>query len=230
MSVPFYVPPEQLTKDRAEFARKGIARGRPIVIIEYSDGVLLMGENPSGSLHKTSEIYDRVAFAGVGRFNEFEMLRVAGIRYADLKGYSYERADVTAKGLANAYAQTLGQIFTHEMKPYEIEVMIAEIGDRPDDTKIYRIAFDGTLNDVQRFGAMGGMEEDLATRLAERITEMPALDEAVRIAAEAIEAVVETEVENRDWEAAVLDRNLGRRKFRRLSEEEIGAARDGSSD
>ena len=149
MSMPFYVPPEQLTKDRAEFARKGIARGRPIVVIEYEDGVLLMGENPSGSLHKTSEIYDKVAFAGVGRFNEFEMLRVAGIRYADLKGYSYERDDVTAKGLANAYAQTLGQIFTHEMKPYEIEVMIAEIGDDPDATNIYRVQFDGTLRDIR---------------------------------------------------------------------------------
>jgi proteasome alpha subunit len=163
VTVPFYVPPEQLTKDRAEFARKGIARGRPIVIIEYTDGVLMMGENPSGSLHKTSEIYDRVAFAGVGRFNEFETLRVAGIRYADLKGYSYERADVTAKGLANAYAQTLGQIFTHEMKPYEIEVMITEIGDAPEQTKIYRVLFDGTLNDVKGFGAMGVWRKSLSS-------------------------------------------------------------------
>lgn len=225
MTVPFYVPPEQLTKDRAEFARKGIARGRPIVIIEYTDGVLMMGENPSGSLHKTSEIYDKVAFAGVGRFNEFEMLRVAGIRYADLKGYSYERADVTAKGLANAYAQTLGQIFTHEMKPYEIEVMIAEIGDTPDHTNIYRILFDGTLNDVREFGAMGGMEEELAEHLTEAITEPPDLAGAVRVAAEAIEGVVESSVADADWEAAVLDRTLGRRKFRRLTVEEIGAAR-----
>ncbi len=156
MSMPFYVPPEQMTKDRADFARKGIARGRPMVVIEYNDGVLLIGENPGGSLHKTSEIYDRIAFAGVGRFNEFEMLRVAGIRYADLKGYSYERADVTARGLANAYAQTLGQIFTHEMKPYEIEVMIAEIGTSTGDTEIYRIQFDGTLRDAAGFAVMGG--------------------------------------------------------------------------
>ncbi len=225
MTVPFYVPPEQLTKDRAEFARKGIARGRPIVVIEYSDGILLMGENPSGSLHKTSEIYDKVAFAGVGRFNEFEMLRVAGIRYADLKGYSYEREDVTAKGLANAYAQTLGQIFTHEMKPYEIEVMIAEIGLAADDTKIYRIQFDGTLRDIRRFGAMGGMEEQLAERLDEALTTLPDLDQAVQVAADTIEGAVETSVAPEDWEAAVLDRNLGRRKFRRLTAEEISAAR-----
>lgn len=225
MTVPFYVPPEQLTKDRAEFARKGIARGRPIVVIEYTDGVLLMGENPSGSLHKTSEIYDKVAFAGVGRFNEFEMLRVAGIRYADLKGYSYEREDVTAKGLANAYAQTLGQIFTHEMKPYEIEVMIAEIGEAPEETKIYRIQFDGTLRDIRRFGAMGGMEEQLAEQLDESLGELPDLAEAVRVAAATIEGVVETTIAAEDWEAAVLDRNLGRRKFRRLTAEEIDAAR-----
>ena len=225
MTVPFYVPPEQLTKDRAEFARKGIARGRPIVVIEFDDGILLMGENPSGSLHKTSEIYDKVAFAGVGRFNEFEMLRVAGIRYADLKGYSYERDDVTAKGLANAYAQTLGQIFTHEMKPYEIEVMIAEIGAAPEDTKIYRIQFDGTLRDIRRFAAMGGMEEQLTEQLDQALTTMPDLDQAVRVAADTIEGVVETSIAPEDWEAAVLDRNLGRRKFRRLTAEEISAAR-----
>ena len=225
MSMPFYVPPEQLTKDRAEFARKGIARGRPIVVLHYSDGVLLMGENPSGSLHKTSEIYDKVAFAGVGRFNEFEMLRVAGIRYADLKGYSYERADVTAKGLANAYAQTLGQIFTHEMKPYEIEVMIAEIGDDPSATKIYRIQFDGTLRDVRGFAAMGAMEEALNDRLEEGIGELPDLRGAIRLAADTIESVLETTIGDEDWEAAVLDRNLGRRKFRHLDAAEITAIR-----
>jgi len=225
MSMPFYVPPEQLTKDRAEFARKGIARGRPIVVIEYTDGVLLMGENPNGSLHKTGEIYDRIGFAGVGRFNEFEMLRVAGIRYADLKGYSYERADVTAKGLANAYAQTLGQIFTHEMKPYEIEVMIAEIGLAPDDTSIYRIQFDGTLQDVKGYGAMGGMEDRLTELIGEGLSDLPSLDQAVRLATGAIESAVESSIADDDWEAAVLDRTLGRRKFRRLTPEEIGSAR-----
>lgn len=225
MSMPFYVPPEQLTKDRAEFARKGIARGRPIVVIEHTDGVLMMGENPNGSLHKTGEIYDRMAFAGVGRFNEFEMLRVAGIRYADLKGYSYERADVTAKGLANAYAQTLGQIFTHEMKPYEIEVMIAEIGVVRDDTSIYRIQFDGTLQDVKGYGAMGGMEDRLTELIGEGLSELPSLDQAVQLAAGAIESAVESSIADDDWEAAVLDRTLGRRKFRRLAPEEIGSAR-----
>lgn len=225
MSMPFYVPPEQLTKDRAEFARKGIARGRPIIVLEYTDGVLLIGENPSGSLHKTSEIYDKVAFAGVGRFNEFEMLRVAGIRYADLKGYSYERDDVTAKGLANAYAQTLGQIFTHEMKPYEIEVMIAEIGTDPSESKIYRIQFDGTLRDVKAFGAMGAMEEALNARLEEGVEGLPDLATAVTLATSTIEAVLETTIADEDWEAAVLDRNLGRRKFRRLEASELAEIR-----
>lgn len=225
MSMPFYVPPEQLTKDRAEFARKGIARGRPIVVLEYTHGVLLMGENPSGSLHKTSEVYDKVAFAGVGRFNEFEMLRVAGIRYADLKGYSYERDDVTAKGLANAYAQTLGQIFTHEMKPYEIEVMVAEIGDVPEATNIYRIQFDGTLQDVSAFGAMGAEEDTLAERLRSELSDLPDLEPGVRLVADTIEAVLETSVDHDGWEAAVLDRRLGRRKFRRMTGDEISAAR-----
>jgi len=226
MSMPMYVPPEQLIKDRADFAKKGIARGRPIVVIEYEDGVLLFGENPSGSLQKISEIYDRVAFAGVGRFNEFESLRVAGVRYADLKGYSYGRLDVSAKGLANAYAQTLGQVFTHEVKPYEIEVMVAEIGENAANTHIYRVQFDGTLRDLARFGAMGGSEDELTESLEQGYRDGMDLVAALRLAADSIEGALDGEgVAAEDWEAAVLDRANGRRKFRRVDAATIAAAR-----
>lgn len=224
MSVPFYVPPEQLTKDRAEFARKGIARGRPIAVVEYGNGVLLIGENPSGSLHKLGEIYDRIAFAGVGRFNEFEMLRTAGIRYADVKGYSYARPDVTARGLANAYSQTLGQIFTHEMKPYEVEVIVAEVGE-PDGIEMYRIQFDGTLGTVERFGAMGGGDERVNEVLTEGWEPGMDLPAAIHLATRAIEAAEERSIPAKDWEAAVLDRTRARRKFRRVAASEIDEAR-----
>ena len=225
MTAPFYVPPEQLIKDRAEFARKGIARGRPIVVIEYEHGVLMIGENPSGSLNKLGEIYDRIGFAGVGRFNEFETLRVAGIRYVDVKGYSYGRVDVTARGLANAYSQTLGQIFTHEVKPFEIEVMIAEIGDDPAGTRMFRIQFDGTLGAFDKWGAMGGGEEALAETLAEEYEAGAPLPTVLKTAAAALEAAVEHEIVADDWEAAVLDRTSGRRKFRRLTAQEIADLR-----
>ncbi len=230
MTVPFYVPPEQLIKDRADFARKGIARGRPIVVVEYADGVLLIGENPSRTLHKLSEIYDSIAFAGVGRFNEFESLRVGGIRYADLKGYSYARADVTGKGLANAYSQTLGQVFTHEIKPFEIiEVMVAEVAADPAATEIYRIQFDGTLSAVEGFGAMGGGEEQLAELLSGRFVPGMPFPEALALAAGVIEEAGEREVAADGWEAAALDRTRPRRKFRRLSIEEIESARSGDA-
>jgi len=225
MSMPMYVPPEQLIKDRAEFAKKGVSRGRPIVVIEYADGVLLMSENPSRSLQKIGEIYDQVAFAGVGRFNEFESLRVAGIRYADLKGYSYGRSDVTAKGLANAYAQTLGQVFTHEVKPYEVEVIVAEIGAEPADTQIYRIQYDGTLSDLQRIGVIGGDEEDLAAKLEEGYAAGMDLATALQLGCTAIEAIGDNPIDPAGWEAAVLDRANGRRKFRRLDKEVIATAR-----
>lgn len=228
MSMPIYVPPEQLIKDRAEFAKKGIARGRPIVVLEYTGGILLLGENPSGSLQKIGEIYDRVAFAGVGRFNEFESLRVAGIRYADIKGYSYGRGDVTAKGLANAYAQTLGHVFTHEIKPYEIEVIVAEIGDEPQDNQIFRIQFDGTLRDLQKFGAIGGDEDHLMGRLQADYVDGLDLDASLRLGCNAIESIESEAIPNNGWEAAVLDRANNRRKFRRIDEATIAAARAGS--
>jgi proteasome alpha subunit len=226
--MPFYVPPEQLIKDRADFARKGIARGRSIVALEYVDGVLLIGANASSSLHKLGEIYDRVAFAGVGRFNEFETLRVAGIRYADLKGYSYGRGDVTGKGLANAYSQTIGQIFTHEVKPYEVEVIVAEVGDAPLDTALFRVQFDGTMRTEEGHAAIGGKDEDLAARLGESHQPDVPLQVALETAMAAIEAVEERAATPGEWEAAVLDRTLGRRKFRRLDRAEIEAARAGN--
>ena len=228
MSMPFYVPPEQLIKDRADFARKGIARGRPIVVTEYLDGVLLIGENPSVSLHKLGEVYDNIAFAGVGRFNEFETLRVGGIRYADLKGFSYGRADVTGKGLANAYSQTVGQIFTHEVKPYEVEVVVAEIGADPSATQLFRIQFDGTLVSETGFAAIGGEEDALRERLGVEFEADRSLDGAVAEVCGAVEAIEDREIDAGDWEAAVLDRTLGRRKFRRIAGEEVASLRSAS--
>ncbi len=222
MTAPFYVPPEQLMKDRAEFARKGIQRGRPIVVLEYDEGILLIGENPSRSLHKIAEIYDQVAFAAVGRFNEFEMLRVAGIRYADVKGFAYARADVTGKGLANAYSQTVGQIFTHEIKPYEVEVVVADLGE--EENHLFHIRFDGQLNDDQGFAVIGGDEESLRERVDAAYSDDLPLAGAIEVATTAIADTTEADIDPAGWEAAVLDSNLGRRKFRRLNGEEVGAA------
>ncbi|MGB5732283.1 MAG: proteasome subunit alpha [Acidimicrobiia bacterium] len=222
MTAPFYVPPEQLIKDRAEFAKKGIQRGRPIAVVEYDEGILLIGENPSRSLHKISEIYDRVAFAGVGRFNEFEMLRVAGIRYADVKGYTYARADVTGKGLANAYSQAVGQIFTHEVKPYEVEVLVAELGD--DENHLYHVRFDGTLRDQHGFAMLGGDEDRLLEPLTAGYRSGMSLEDAIALTTSAIRDTADESTPAADWEAAVLDRRLSRRKFRRLESDEIEAA------
>jgi len=221
VTVPYYVPPEQLMKDRAEFARKGIARGRSIVAAEYADGVVVVAENPSGSLQKIGELYDRIAFAGVGKYTEFEALRVAGIRHADLKGYSYAREDVTAKGLANAYAQTLGHIFTQEVKPYEVEVMVAEIGRSEEDSRIFRVTYDGTLYADQRVSAIGGQDEELRGRLDAAFEPGAPLSAALGWARAAFQEERDEEIPPEAWEAAVVDRTLGRRGFRRLTPEEI---------
>ena len=158
MSMPFYVSPEQLMKDKADYARKGIARGRSVVVLQYDRGIVFVAENPQ-SLRKISEIYDRIAFAAVGMYYEFENLRVAGIRYADLRGYSYDRSDVSARGLANAYAQTLGTVFTQEPKPYEIEICVAEVGATPERDQIFRLTYDGSVADQHGFVVMGGSNQ-----------------------------------------------------------------------
>ena len=222
MTMPFYVSAEQLMRDRSEYARKGIARGRSDVVLTYADGILFVAENASPTLHKVSEIYDRIAFAAVGRYNEFENLRVAGIRLADLRGYSYDRRDVTARALANAYAQTLGAIFTEQQKPYEVEICVAEVGDTSDDDQIYRLTYDGTIVDEPEFLVMGGQAEALTT--AVRSDFRPGLDlrAALDVAVTALGTVGGTDGNRRtlpagQLEVAALDRTRGKRKFRRIT-------------
>jgi proteasome alpha subunit len=224
MTVPFYVPPEQLMKDRAEYARKGIARGKSIAAVEYADGILLVAENPSGTLHKIGEIYDRIAFAGVGKYSEFETLRVAGIRHADLKGFSYARGDVTAKSLANAYCHALGQIFTQEVKPYEVGIMVAEVGDSSETNLLFKLTYDGTLTAEDDVAAIGGQEEQLAAHLRQSFRPDATLAEAVQWAVAAFQAANSRAFQPTEWEAAVVDRTRGRRAFRRLGAEEMAGA------
>ena len=223
MPLPYYVSPEQIMKDKAEYARKGISRGKAIVAIEFRDGVLLVAENPSTLLHKVSEIYDRIAFAGVGKYNEFENLRVAGVRLADVKGYSYSRGDVSAKSLANAYSQALGNIFTQDIKPFEVEVLVVEVGDGHNGTKneIYHILYDGTIEDEKNYAAMGGQAEEIRRFLKDHYQSAMTLDDALQLGVRALSVTQNKTLTERDLEVAVLDRTKERRKFRRLPPEAL---------
>lgn len=223
MSVPFYVSPEQIIKDKADYARKGIARGRSVVVLQYDAGILFVAENPSRSLHKISEIYDRIGFAAVGKYNEFENLRVAGVRLADMRGYAYDRSDVTGRSLANAYAQTLGSIFTETTKPYEVELVVAEVGHDAADDEIYRLTFDGSVADEHGYVAMGGQAEDVAASLGGSWRAGMTLDEAVTAAVAALGATTATPPGPDQLEAAVLERSRPRRTFRRLGADRLAA-------
>jgi len=226
MAIPYYVSPEQLMKDKADYARKGIARGRSVVALEYTDGILIMAENPSATLYKISEIYDRIAFAGVGKFSEYEQLRIGGIRLLDIKGYSYSREDVTAKGLANAYSQSLGNIFTAEMKPYECEVLVAAVGDTTAENELFHISFDGSVTDKRGWVGMGGQAETLNEHLRANYPsnypdDVPDLAAAGSLGLNALKSEDSREISAENLEAAVLDRNKARRKFRRLSPQDV---------
>jgi proteasome alpha subunit len=218
--MPFYVAPEQVMKDRADYARKGIARGRSAAAVLYADGVLIAAENTSATLRKVSEIYDRIAFAGVGKYNEFDQLRIAGVRHADLKGYSYSREDVDARSLANAYAQMLGQIFTHEMKPMEVEILVAEVGATSAEDQIFHILYDGSVVDEERFSVIGGDAEAIGARLDDAF--QPGLDlrGAVNAAVGALAGPDRT-LTAHDLEVAILSRTNGRRAFRRIDDDEL---------
>jgi proteasome alpha subunit len=219
VSMPFYVSPEQSMRDKADYARKGIARGRSCVALQYAGGILLVAPNPSSALHKISEIYDRIGFAAVGRYNEYENLRKAGVTYADITGYQFDRHDVTARGIANWYAQTLGTIFTESPKPFEVEIVVAEVGAQPSDDQIYRITFDGSVTDEPGFVAFGGQADQVSAALKERYSDDMSLSEAFAAALAALSAPgngERTEFAAAQLEVAILDRIRDHRTFRRI--------------
>jgi proteasome alpha subunit len=218
MSMPFYVAPEQVMKDRAEYAQKGIARGRSLVATTYDVGIVIVAENPSRSLHKISEIYDRIAFGGVGKYNEYDQLRVAGVRHADTKGYAFSREDVDARSLANLYAQYLGNVFTHEMKPLEVEILVAELGDV--ENQLYHIAYEGTITDEDRFTVLGGDAETISERVSQAWQPDWDMVAAIKAATAALAGPDRT-LEAGELEVATLSRGNGRRTFRRIGEEEL---------
>jgi proteasome alpha subunit len=223
--MPFYVAPEQAMKDKADYARKGIARGRSLAAVIYDDGIAIVAENPSDTLRKLSEIYDRIAFAGVGRFNEFDQLRVAGVRAADIKGYQYSRDDVDARSLANQYAQILGQVFTHEFKPMEVDILVAEVGGAPDGDQLFHINYDGTIVDETNFSVLGGDADAIAGRLADSWREGLTLPEGLRVAVDALSGP-DRQLSSPDLEVALLARSNGRRAFRRLDDAEVATYLD----
>ena len=254
MSMPFYVSPEQQMRDKSDYARKGVGRSRSSVVLQYDGGILMATPNASTVLHKISEIYDRIAFAAVGRYNEYEVLRKAGVTYADLTGYSFDRGDVTARGLANWYAQQLGTSFTESMKPYEVEIVVAEVGARPDDDQIYRISWDGSVSDEPGFVAFGGQADQVSAALKEAFSDNMSLTEALGAALAALTAPsaaapaasgaaasaastagngTPTELTASQLEIAILDRARAHRTFRRLQgprlEELIAASRSASA-
>jgi proteasome alpha subunit len=223
MTVPFYVSPEQITRDKADFARKGIARGKSVVLIQAKDAIVFVAENPSKALHKISEIYDRIGFAAVGKYNEFENLRVSGIRFADLRGYAYDRSDVSARSLANAYAQTLGTVFTDALKPLEVELLVAEIGNDMENDEIYRLTFDGSVVDEKNFVAIGGdsekINELLKSSWKDNIQSQEAIKLSLKILNEA--STSDKKITNESIEVAILERKKIGRKFVRLNQSEL---------
>jgi proteasome alpha subunit len=234
MAMPFYVSPEQRLKDMADYARKGIARGRPTIVLEYDEGVLFVAENPSTHLRKIGELYDRIAVAAVGRFSEFETLRQAGVRLADIRGYAYGREDVTSRAIANAYSQTMGQVFQQEPKPFEVELCVAEIAEDPEaPNALYHVSFDGTVLDRKGWLAMGGQADAIGENLKSAYTEGWGLDAALRGAVNALrkagsDAAVKPNGSGPDGdrsrlEVAMLARGIGRRAFKRLSEDDVTA-------
>jgi proteasome alpha subunit len=229
MTMPYYVAPEQVMKDRAEYAQKGIARGRSLVasVYEYGAGIVMVAENPSRTLHKISEIYDRVAFAGVGKYNEFDQLRVAGIRHADTKGYAYSREDVDARSLANLYAQHLGQVFTHEMKPLEVEILVAELGVGDSGSRLYHVAYDGTVSDEERFTVLGGEAETISARVGALYSPGWTLAEALRACVSGL-AGPDRSLNPADLEVGVLSAGNGRRAFHRIDPEAISSLLSGA--
>ena len=226
MTMPFYDSPEQVMQDKAEYASKGIARGKSSITLEYAGGILVMAENTS-SLSKIGEIYDRIAFAGVGKFSEFDQLRKIGVRYADMKGYQYSRDDVRGRALANAYSQAIGDVFTRELKPLEVELIVAEVGDPGlaghEQNEIYRVQYDGSISDHRDFCVIGGSAEEMRSHLSSNYRADLPLGDALRLGRTALARANEgkSSVNPDNLEVCILEKARIGRKFRRLDADEL---------
>ncbi len=224
MSIPYYVSPEQLMQDKAEYAKKGIAKGRSIIAMEYEDGVLFVADNPNSSLFKISEIYDTIAYSGAGKYSEFENLRKAGIQHADLKGFMYSREDVTARSLANGYSQTLGTIFSQEQKPFEVEILLAQVGEEAGQNELYRISFDGTIFQEQSFVVIGGRSEAILSAIRQGLgDQLPDLQAAFSLCVRSLRTGTDHDVSVDGLEVAVLTRQRVGRKFSRIPHVDLPA-------
>ena len=223
MTAPFYVSPEQWYTEKAEYARKGIAKGRPLAALEYEGGIVMMAENRSNSLRKIYEVYDRIAFGGVGKLDEYESLRKAGVRFCDMRGYSYSRDDVAARNLANEFSAVLGSIFTREMKPLEVELLLAEVGNGSEESSLYRILYDGSIQDHRQVAAIGGNSDDLVEVLRKGWHEGMSLSDAIRFGREALGQVENgsADLDESSLEVAIVERARADRKFRSLTREEV---------
>ncbi|HEX6361173.1 proteasome subunit alpha [Actinophytocola sp.] len=222
MTMPLYASPEQLMRDRSEYARKGIARGRSVVALKYAGGVLFVADNPSATLHKVSEIYHRIGFAATGRYSEFDGLRRGGIRHVDLWGLANDPRDVSARLLVNVYAQTLASVFADQLKPYEVELCIGEVGATPEADRLYRLTYDGSIVDEPSYLVMGGQTEPVSNKMKETYEEGMSLEAALGFAVAALSAGSAGSASgNGDngvgkLEVAVLDRARPKRAFRRI--------------
>ena len=151
----------------------------------------------------------------MGKYNEFDRLREAGIRWADGTGFTYSREDVDARALANYYGQHLGDMFTEGQKPLEVEILVAQLGNKLHPTKLYRIAYEGTITDEPRFVVLGGDAETIKDRFA-------ALDESVHNFADTLKYAVsalagpDRTVPPGDLEVGILEDRGSRRTFSRL--------------
>lgn len=223
MSMPYYVSPEQMMEDKAEFAKKGISRGRTTVVMRTTDGILFVAHNPGAALKKISEIYDRIGFAGAGRFSEFESLRKAGIRHADVTGFSYSREDVTARSLANGYSEMLGNNFAHEMKPMEVELVVAQVGETPEQDEIYQVSFDGNIFGEGDYAVVGGNDERVRGVMERAFSAITAIGPSLVMARDALGEGTNGDLTADDFEVALLERGAKGRCFRRLDTAEVAA-------
>ena len=141
----------------------------------------------------------------------------AGIRHADLTGYMYSREDVTARSLANGYSQSLGTIFSQELKPLEVEILVEQVGESGHANELYRISFDGSIFDERGFAAIGGRAEALQVFLKERYKTDPlTLKAALSLCVATLESGTNQKLPLEGLEVAALDRTRVGRKFRRI--------------
>ncbi len=157
---------QQTLRQKADYVLDRLREGSPVVGISAQEGVLLC--TVRRSQRKIFEIYDRLAFAGLGNPSDLEAVRQLAVDFAHAEGFQRSPQDVSIQRVVGfAVSPALKRHFSDPLRlPLVLCGLFAQVGDASGDDLFYILNYDGEFSLVKHYAAVAG-----AAHVAERMKE-----------------------------------------------------------